>query len=531
MKSLTIGHRIYLLAGLLCAIIAGLSLFSIVTLNRLRATSENVTQDALPGLASAAVANEAQSRAQLWLARYLRTETAAQRAAIKQELDKIGTQISDAVERFKGTIHSSEEQSLFDRFNAARVDYRKARDQFYELMESDRAAAEAAASGAMAAAYNDYLKVGNELFAYNENAARQEAETLRRDVTRANTILVFLALGTVLAGVALSLFIVRRINHALTEVVDTVSAGSDQIASASGQVSATSQSLAEGSSEQAASLEESSASLEEMSSMTKRSADNAQQAKTSAAQTRDSADRGAGEMASMQKAMEGIQTASTDIAKILKTIDEIAFQTNILALNAAVEAARAGEAGMGFAVVADEVRALAQRCAAAAKETAVKIDESVSKSQQGVAISNGVARSFGEIQTQIRHLDELVVEMANASKEQSQGIQQVATAVSQMDKVTQSNASNAEETAAAAEELNAQAALLKEAVGNLQRLAGAGARATARAADRTSAPAHGAVSSPRQQPGRAAAPVVVRANGVQASAGGASADGDFFRRS
>jgi methyl-accepting chemotaxis protein len=524
MKTLTIGKRIYILAGLLCAIIAGLSLFSIVTLNRLRSTSENVTQDALPGLASAAIANEAQSRAQLWLARYLRTETSAQRAAIKQELDKIGTQISDAVERFKATIHSSEEQALFDRFNAARTNYRQARDRFYELMESDRAAAEATANGAMTAAYNDYVKVGNELFAHNENAAEQEAETLRRDVARANTILVFLALGTVLAGVALSLFIVRKINHALAEVVDTVSAGSDQIASASGQVSATSQSLAEGSSEQAASLEESSASLEEMSSMTKRSADNAQQAKASAAQTRDSADRGAGEMASMQKAMEGIQTASTDIAKILKTIDEIAFQTNILALNAAVEAARAGEAGAGFAVVADEVRALAQRCAAAAKETAVKIDESVSKSQQGVAISNGVARSFGEIQTQIRQLDELVVEMANASREQSQGIQQVATAVSQMDKVTQSNASNAEETAAAAEELNAQAALLKEAVSNLQRLAGSGGRTPARTVEPPSA------RSPGSSVSRRPAPVVVRGNGV-AAGNGSPADGASFQRS
>jgi hypothetical protein len=177
-------------------------------------------------------------------------------------------------------------------------------------------------------------------------------------------------------------------------------------------------------------------------------------------------------MNTMTTAMDSIQAASQEVTKILKTIDEIAFQTNILALNAAVEAARAGETGAGFAIVADEVRALAQRSAQAAKETAEKIEDSVRKSEQGVQISTKVGHHFTEILEKAREVDTLISEIAAASKEQNEGIGQVTAAVSQIDVVTQSNASTAEEAAAAAEELNAQAEALKDSVSGLQRLVG-----------------------------------------------------------
>jgi methyl-accepting chemotaxis protein len=242
------------------------------------------------------------------------------------------------------------------------------------------------------------------------------------------------------------------------------------VASASGQVSASSQSLAEGASEQASSLEESSASLEEMASMTKRNAENARKANELAKEARQAADKGAGDMQTMAAAMNAIKVSSDDIAKIIKTIDEIAFQTNILALNAAVEAARAGEAGMGFAVVADEVRNLAQRCAQAARETAGKIEGAIIKSGQGVEISGKVAAALNEIVTKVRQVDELITEVAGASREQTDGITQINVAVSQMDKVTQSNAANAEESAASAEELGSQAEILKRSVAELLQL-------------------------------------------------------------
>jgi methyl-accepting chemotaxis protein len=272
------------------------------------------------------------------------------------------------------------------------------------------------------------------------------------------------------AGIATALVIIRGITKVLTTMAGQLSEGAEQPVSAAGQVSSASQSLAEGASEQAASLEETSSSLEEMSSMTKRNTGNAEKVNDLARQSRAAAETGASDMQAMAAAMHEIKTSGDDIAKIIKTIDEIAFQTNILALNAAVEAARAGEAGMGFAVVADEVRNLAQRAAQSAKETSSKIENSVTKTAQGVQLTEKVAKSLQEIVVKARQVDELAAEVASASKEQTQGIEQVNIAVSQMDKVTQSNAAGAEESASAAEELNAQAEALRGSVAELLKI-------------------------------------------------------------
>jgi len=175
-------------------------------------------------------------------------------------------------------------------------------------------------------------------------------------------------------------------------------------------------------------------------------------------------------MREMERAMQAIRASSDGIAKIIKTIDGIAFQTNILALNAAVEAARAGEAGAGFAVVADEVRSLAQLSAQSSRETAAKIEEAIKNSESGVTISAKVAHSLAAIVEKARKVDTLVAEIATASAEQSDGISQVNTTMSQMDKVTQANASSAEETSAAAQELQAQALVMAENVAVLTQL-------------------------------------------------------------
>ena len=298
------------------------------------------------------------------------------------------------------------------------------------------------------------------------------ADDSSTQLSRAYVTVQIMLAAAIIVGLVVAIFIIRGINRALRATTDSLTAGSEQIVAASTQVSGSSQSLAEGASEQAASLEETGASVEELSSMTKRNAQSAGEARTIVQAARHSADQSAASVTRLTTAMGDLKASSAEVAKIVKTIDEIAFQTNILALNAAVEAARAGEAGMGFAVVAEEVRNLAQRSAQASKETATKIESALAKSDEGARISEEVATSLGGIIDQVRKLDTLVSEIATASNEQTQGIDQVNTAIGEIDKVTQSNAAAAEESASAAEELNAQAAELNSLVGDLLVLIG-----------------------------------------------------------
>jgi methyl-accepting chemotaxis protein len=250
----------------------------------------------------------------------------------------------------------------------------------------------------------------------------------------------------------------------LDQALQQVAQGTRQVSSASLQISSGSQSLAQGANEQASSLEEVSSSLEQMASMTKQNANNSINAKNLATSANSNAEQGKQAMTRMTISINKIKESSDQTARIVKTIDEIAMQTNLLALNAAVEAARAGEAGRGFAVVAEEVRNLAQRSAEAAKNTANMIEESVRNAVDGVTIASEVARSFDEITDSNAKVNNLITEIAAASQEQSQGIEQINIAVTQMDKVTQQNAANSEESASAAEELSSQSEELQQMV-------------------------------------------------------------------
>ena len=265
----------------------------------------------------------------------------------------------------------------------------------------------------------------------------------------------------------------------MVRVLKNLAGVSDQMRRSSRQLSTGSQSLAEGANQQAAALEETTATIEELSATTRDNAGHAQNANDLATQTHRAAETGAAGMAQMNRAMNEIQTASDNIAKIIKTIDEIAFQTNILALNAAVEAARAGEAGMGFAVVAEEVRNLAKRSAVAARETATIIEDSIHKTQRGAQVSAEVTRHFQEITDKARRVNEIITQIAAASQEQSQGISQLNSAVHSMDSVTQTNAANAEESAAVAVELNGHSDALLRTIGELSGLLSGHAEAVA----------------------------------------------------
>jgi methyl-accepting chemotaxis protein len=298
----------------------------------------------------------------------------------------------------------------------------------------------------------------------------QGVEVIRSSNRRGRIVMFTVLAVSVGAVVALWIWMAGGISRPIRRLSGMLAASADQTSCAAGQVATASQSLAEGASESAASLEETGASLEEMSSMTRRNAESAGQCNQLMAESKTAVTGMAQATAEMAQTISRIKASADETAKIVKTIDEIAFQTNILALNAAVEAARAGEAGAGFAVVADEVRNLAQRCAQAARETAVKIEESVQNASNGVQVTGRVEAALQQTVTNAGKAAELVAEITQASQEQAQGIQQVNTAVSQMDKVTQSNAASAEESASAAEELNAQANALVDAVRELSEL-------------------------------------------------------------
>ncbi|MCD7896769.1 MAG: methyl-accepting chemotaxis protein [Planctomycetaceae bacterium] len=321
-------------------------------------------------------------------------------------------------------------------------------------------------------------------------ASSLESETSAGAALVRSVDIMMIAAGAIgiLLGVGLSFLTVRGIITGLTRIIEGLGDASQQVLSASNQISDASQHLAEGSTEQAASLEETSSALEEMASMTRQNADNASKTNNTTKNNNKLIAVGADAVANMTEAMSSISASAEQISHIIKTIEDIAFQTNLLALNAAVEAARAGEAGKGFAVVADEVRNLAGRSAQAARDTTGLIQGTVENVRHGSEIVQDLSKSFKEIQEGSMEVGRLIAEITAATNEQAQGVDQVNTAVAQMDKVTQTNAATAEESASASEELTAQADNLNGMVRNLISLVeGRGGNGSARL--QTKAPA------------------------------------------
>ncbi len=290
--------------------------------------------------------------------------------------------------------------------------------------------------------------------------------------------LLAILLSCLTLAVAIGLIVTfYQSNNELRQIASEIGEGSRQVAGAAQQVSGSSQALAQGSSEQAASLEETSASTEEINSMTQKNAESARHAATETEKADELLKETDQKLTQMIGSMREINSSSEKISKIIRVIDEIAFQTNILALNAAVEAARAGEAGMGFAVVADEVRNLAQRCAQAAKDTSDLIEESIVRSNEGKSRLDEVANCVTRVFDNASRIKELANEVNVGSQEQARGIEQISRSVAQMQQVTQSTAASAEESASAGEEMSAQAHSLHDAVGRLNVLVGGGSSA------------------------------------------------------
>lgn len=476
MKNWTIKKRFVTGGCIIFGIILAAAGIAFVGLSRVNsAIVTRIVNDSAPGIVQSAAMNNYLEEAFVRLLLAAQATNQVDREKFLKQVQGNEAEVEKAFARYEPTISAEIDRENFAKMKGLRNEFYDAKQKYMSLVAEGKAD-EAARflRETLEPKYTAYTDFGTTLLNWNIDALNHSLADVLKTAVRAKWGSLFANLACIGVGLVLGMATILSINKRLSSVCSSLDEVARQIAAASTEVASASQTLAEGASEQAASLEETSASLEEMSSMTNRNADGALQAKEIAGQTRQAADSGAGEMEQMKAAMEALKQTSIETAKIVKDIDEIAFQTNILALNAAVEAARAGDSGTGFAVVAEEVRSLAQRSAKAARESSIRIENSMTKSAEGLAITTQISKSLHLIVEKARSMDDLVGHIANASQEQAQGVSQINSAVLQMDKVTQRNASSAEETAAASEELSAQAASMYESVTVLHGLVGGG---------------------------------------------------------
>ncbi|MDB5104610.1 MAG: hypothetical protein JWP91_2299 [Fibrobacteres bacterium] len=516
-KGASLSAKLYMGFAAVLLIAGALGIFAFTRLVKINHSAVAITADCLPGVFAA---EEIQKKAQenvILIAMHMFSDDKVEMERIEADMSKVKGEIDKLLKEYEATITLPKDREIFDKIPPAREKFISIRNQ--AVLPPSRLGKQKEALVAykhdLVPAYEAYLAACQAVVTFNKENGEVQGSTIMGSVSAAKSGILFGLLAALVVGATIGIFLSKSISAALNQVITALASGSEQVSSASNQVSQSSQQMAEGASQQASSLEETSASLEEMSSMTKQNSENSRQANSMAVETRSAVQKSQEAMTRMGEAITRIKGSSDQTAKIIKTIDEIAFQTNLLALNAAVEAARAGDAGKGFAVVAEEVRNLAQRSAEAAKNTAALIEESQQNANNGVAVSNEVGGILAQIVESVQKLTQLIGEVSAASDEQSKGIEQIGTAVTEMDKLTQSNAANAEESASASEELAAQAKELGDMVQVLVGIVkGAGAQGQVSMAS----------VSPRQVP-RSAAPVAVRKSAPHAKASSRGAQG------
>jgi methyl-accepting chemotaxis protein len=471
---MTIGKKISLACIALVALTIILGVVSILSGRQTTASVQSIASDSIPGMYSLGIVSGLAKEQKVAMLMHIASTDPAQMPGFEATIAESRAKLLAELKAYEKTVTTTRDRELFERVMPAQDKFDATWAKIQPLSRAGNtkdALAMWIAEGVPASLQR--ANALDELSAFNKTNGDASANAAVADARSATFWTMSILCISVVSGGLLAFFIVRGVNKVLSEAVTELSEGARQITSASGQVSGSSQSLAQGASEQAASLEETSASSAQMASTTRKNSENSQQTAELMRAVTKSVTEANQTLADMTASMQEIGASSGKISKIIKVIDEIAFQTNILALNAAVEAARAGEAGMGFAVVADEVRNLAQRSAQAAKDTAALIEDSILKSTEGskklgeVAVSiHGITEGAGKVKV-------LVDEVEASSKEQAQGIEQISKAVAQMDEVTQRSAATAEESASASEQLNAQSQSLMAVVERLEALVGA----------------------------------------------------------
>jgi methyl-accepting chemotaxis protein len=466
LKGFSLSAKLYFGFASVLAITAALGAFNYLKLGHIKSLQTLITTSCLPGVYEIEEINALMLENQTNTISHIFAASKEEKEAIDERMAGVKGRIDKAMEEYGKTITRDEDRKLFEAIKPARQAYADVRRDLilplsHAMKEKE---ADEAEKKRLEPLFKEMMDAIDASVAYNRESGHEAGSRIEWAVNNAKVSIVIGLILAVALGAAIGIFLSRSISSALNKVIASLTEGSEQVSSASQQVSQSSQQMAQGASEQASSLEETSASLEEMSSMTRQNSGNARQANETASDTRQAVEKSREAMERMSRAIGQIKESSDQTAKIVKTIDEIAFQTNLLALNAAVEAARAGDAGKGFAVVAEEVRNLAQRSAEAAKTTSSLIEESQKNAEHGVAVSQEVAGILSRIVDSVGKLSQLIGEVSRASQEQAKGIEQIGTAVTQMDKLTQANAANAEESASASEELSAQARELNDMV-------------------------------------------------------------------
>ena len=472
-STMTVGRKVSLTATGLLAALAVVGAVSIYNQAELNQTTQLIVTDPLPGMATIGGAQAAvlTMRGDIW--RHIATPDASIKTQLDSEIEGRKRAAEEQLQAYEKTITTSEDRALFDTVMAAWQRYASAYPAVLALSRDGKGVeAEAKYTNEVAPVFDSLKSAFGAEVDFNQKRGQTLAAQSQQTYGSSLWVLWIVLAISVMSGAAAAAFTVKSTNRVLGQIAGELANGAEQLAGAASQVSAASQSVAQGTSEQAASLEETSASTEEISSMARRNSENSQSAAGLVAASGVKFDKANRALEQTVGAMTEINSQSGKISKIIKVIDEIAFQTNILALNAAVEAARAGEAGMGFAVVADEVRNLAQRCAQAAKDTAELIEESIGKSHDGQGKVDEVATAIRAITADAMQTKTLVDEVSQGSQEQTSGIEQIAKAVTQMQQVTHQNAASAEESASAAQELNAQAQTLMSIVERLTAVVG-----------------------------------------------------------
>ncbi|HTS62953.1 MAG TPA: methyl-accepting chemotaxis protein [Candidatus Acidoferrales bacterium] len=470
MQRLTIGTKIWLACGLIALMAAAIGASALAGVSRINGAAGTLSSGALPGSYLAGRLNTGAKAILIRMNLHMQSNSEEKQARYESYLEQRADQWRQEAKAYE-SIASDRERALIA---SAKSDFERLLAAWRGILPVSKAHQH---QEAFAVYEREGMAIGDRLdetlkslVITNKELADMAARDAESTARRVGLEVVWALALSLAGGGVLAFRIVRGVNRSLRQSVRELSRSSKQVAAAASQIAASSQGLAQGASEQSASLQDTSASAEQIHATAERNASHSQDAVDLVASTRTGfaeADRSLGQMI---QAMDEINQSSGKISKIIKAIDEIAFQTNILALNAAVEAARAGEAGMGFAVVADEVRNLAHRSAQAARDTTALIEESVSKSASGRAQVAEVARSIQLVTGSARKIQTLVEEVSLGSREQVRGIDQIAKAMAQMDQVTQQTAANAEQGAAAAEELSAQSATLDGIVRELTAL-------------------------------------------------------------